>query len=722
MKYWLLTTEYPPHKTGGIGTYIYYTARMLRDKGHEITIFMYDSSVPEKTISVDMGIRFIRFSPRQTGADQFLGFNAHISYEYAHIVGQYIKKEGKPDVIESQEYDGIAYYLQQFKWLGYKNFSDLDIIITCHAPSFLCLEYNHVPVYQLPYYWTGQMEKSCIRSADLLICPSQYFVQQSQGRMNWQGIKEKYVPNPIEIRNETIVPAFRENYIVCFGKLSALKGTFELLTYFKQLWDSGFQYPLYIIGDTQQVFHPEGLTMGAIVKKKYGIYLAKNLLILEGELSREKAKQKMLDAHVVLVPSIFDNLPYTILEAMSWGKVVLASHQGGQQEIIRNGENGFLFDHFVVNDFQDKLSAILKLDISTIKGIGENAIRTIQLSYSPEAIYSQKMNVIKTFLHQRQSSREFPFVSDTPINIQQVSPAMIGNLLSIVIPYYNMCDYIGECIRSILASDYIHKEIIVVNDGSTDSKSIVALEKLEKEYPIIVYHKKNEGLALARNCGAAKATGKYLAFLDADDTIEKTYYSKAITVLEKYDNVHFVGCWIRYFGMSQNTWPSFNPELPYLLVHNMINSSALVYKKDSFLRYGLNDPSLIYGMEDWDSVISMVGNNCNGVVLPEMLFNYRVRKNSMTRSFTRVKRLHLHRIIGAKHTTLYKIYGNEIAQLLNANGSGLDFDNPSIESDATGSISFLRLPGKIKGRIKQKIKQNKHLKKFAYKIYNKLKH
>lgn len=720
MKYWLLTTEYPPQQGGGIGTYMYYTARMLRNKGHNVTVFINDPLSDHKIYNEE-DIRLIRFVPTKTGTQRFLGYQAFISYEYAHIVGEYIKKEGKPDIIESQEYEGIAYYLQQFKLLGYELFKELNILITCHAPSFLCLEYNHVPVYQFPYYWTGQMEKSCIRSADLLISPSRYFVQQAQDRMNWQGVKEKIVPNPIEINSETMVPVFRENYIVCFGKLSPLKGTFELLVYFKQLWDNGFQYPLHIIGGTQQFFHPEGLTMESIVKKKYGDYLSKNLLKLEGELSPEKTRQKLLDAHVVLVPSIVDNLPYTVLEAMSWGKVVLASRQGGQREIILDGENGFLFDHYVKHDFRDKLLAILKLDTLSIKRIGENAIRTIRLSYSPEVIYSQKMNVIKTFLQQRQSPREFPFVNSTPDNTQQASPVMTDELLSIVIPYYNMCDYIGECIRSVLASDYIHKEIIVVNDGSTDSKSMVALEVLEKEYPIIVYHKKNEGLSLARNCGAAKATGKYLAFLDADDTVEKTYYSKAVAVLKKYDNVHFVGCWIRYFGMSKDTWPSFNPELPYLLVHNMVNSSALVYKKNSFLRYGLNDPWLIYGMEDWDSVINMVKNNCGGVVLPETLFNYRVRKNSMARSFTRVKRLYLHRVISDKHKALYKAYGNEIVQLLNANGSGLDFDNPSIESGINHSIPFLRLQGKIKRRIKQKIKQNKYLRTIAYKIYNKLK-
>ncbi len=717
MKYWLLTTEYPPEYGGGIGTYVYHTARMLRDKGHSVTIFIPDIALSDDHISAESGIRLIRFVPNKTGVNRFLGFQASISYEFAFIVGEFIRKEGRPDIIESQEYEGIAYYLQQFKWLGYEGYADLDIVITCHAPSFLCLEYNHVPIYQFPYYWIGQMEKSCIRAADLLISPSRYFIQQAKKRMSWDGIAEKYVFNPIGIDPDPIVPEFHENYIVCFGKLSPLKGTFELLSYFKELWDNGFQYPLHIIGGTEQLFHPEGVTMETLVRKRYGPYIARNLLKLEGMLSPERAKQRMRNAHVILIPSMIDNLPYTVLEAMSWGKVVLTSCQGGQQEIVRNGENGFLFDHFSVHDFQDKLLAILKLDASTIKKIGENAIQTIRASCSPDTIYAQKMKVITAFLQQKGSVRHFPFVHGNADHQPGPSRNTSSKLLSIVVPYYNMKEYIEECIHSIIASDYIHKEIIVINDGSTDAKSITTLDELGKKYPIKIFHKKNEGLPLTRNYGAWKANGEYIAFLDADDRVEKAYYSKAIRALERYDNVHFVGCWTRYFGMNRGYWPAFNPEPPYLLVHNMVNSSALVYKKDSFIRHGLNNPDFVYGMEDWDSVISMVERNYTGVVLPEALFNYRVRKDSMTRSFTRIKQLYLYRMIGERHKALYNKYGNEVAQLLNANGSGISFDNPTREM-VFSSIPF---SGLLKERIKQKIKRNKYLRKFAYKVYNQLK-
>ena len=145
-------------------------------------------------------------------------------------------------------------------------------------------------------------------------------------------------------------------------------------------------------------------------------------------------------------------------------------------------------------------------------------------------------------------------------------------------------------------------EVIIVNDGSTEKESLNKLEHLANR-GIKIIHQSNQGLAVARNYGAMEATGDFLAFLDADDMISTTYYSRAVEILQCKSNVSFVGCWVQYFGESKNQWPAFNPEPPYLLFHNMVNSSGLVYKRESFLKAGLNDTRFIYGMEDYDRIM-----------------------------------------------------------------------------------------------------------------------
>lgn len=98
---------------------------------------------------------------------------------------------------------------------------------------------------------------------------------------------------------------------------------------------------------------------------------------------------------------------------------------------------------------------------------------------------------------------------------------------TIIIPVYNTEKYLKKCIDSALIQDYQSYEIIIVNDGSTDSSSTI-IREYEDKYPekVKVLNKENGGLSSARNFGIEHSKGKYLAFLDSDDWIAKEFLSK----------------------------------------------------------------------------------------------------------------------------------------------------------------------------------------------------
>jgi hypothetical protein len=146
----------------------------------------------------------------------------------------------------------------------------------------------------------------------------------------------------------------------------------------------------------------------------------------------------------------------------------------------------------------------------------------------------------------------------------------------------------------------------------------------------------------------------------------------------------------------------------------MVNSSSLVYKKESFLKYGLNDSRFLYGMEDYDSVISLVKNRCYGVVIPEFLFLYRVRKNSMARGFNKSNRLYLYQLLAEKHQEFYATFAAELFGLLNANGPGILIDNPSLDYHLSERIP---VTGKLSKKLIYLVKRNKLTRKVALKIY-----
>ncbi|RYM34016.1 glycosyltransferase [Brumimicrobium glaciale] len=715
MKYWLITTEFPPIHGGGISTYCWHTAKMFSEKKHEVTVFVNDYSVNKVSKEkVEENITLIRFNPNQVKIGSALGHDARLGLEFANIVELEMQQSGVPDILETQDYLGIGYYILQKKALFYPLFKALKVVLTMHAPSFLYLDYNQVPYYNFPEYWTGEFEKASIRMADLVLSPSQYLIDQLDSRMN---LKEK---NPIRVFNpyrnnwsSGEIPTYDEGDLVFFGKLTPQKGCLEMLSYLKEMWDNGFNKPLTIIGGGLHFFYPFQEDMIDYVKKRYSTYIKKDLIKFEGNMPPEKLKERLKKAHVIITPSIVDNLPYAVLESMALGKIILASENGGHTEIINHDKNGFIFQHGLNGDFTKTLEKILQLPKEQVQEIGVQAQNAIEVNTNYETVYIEKLELLSELMSNDKQEDSFYFI-ETVQRSQHNQELFENSKMSIVIPYYNLGEFIMDTIHSLKKITVEDVEIIIVNDGSTDPNSIKVLEKLKEDKSITIYNKPNQGLSLARNFGAKKSTGDYLAFLDADDTVSPEYYERAIEVLKHYNNVSFIGCWAQYFGESTDIWPTFNPEPPYLLTHNMINSSALVYKKEDFLSFGQNDPNLVYGMEDYDSVISMVKNGARGLSFPELWWQYRIRKNSMAQSFTKNKELYLYRKISEKHKDLFGRYGTEISNLLNHNGTGIHFNNPTwpLNLSKGSKLSSLRLA--------QIVKKNPTMRFLAKKIYNKL--
>lgn len=98
---------------------------------------------------------------------------------------------------------------------------------------------------------------------------------------------------------------------------------------------------------------------------------------------------------------------------------------------------------------------------------------------------------------------------------------MNEDLISIVVPVYNVEKYLEECVNSIFKQTYKNLEIILVDDGSKDSSSTMCDELAKKDSRVKVIHKENGGLSDARNVGIENSTGKYIQFVDSDDFIEK---------------------------------------------------------------------------------------------------------------------------------------------------------------------------------------------------------
>lgn len=107
-------------------------------------------------------------------------------------------------------------------------------------------------------------------------------------------------------------------------------------------------------------------------------------------------------------------------------------------------------------------------------------------------------------------------------------------LISVVIPVYNIEDYLERCVNSVCQQTYQNLEILLIDDGSTDNSGAICDEMAKKDARIRVFHKANGGSSSARNLGIEQAKGEYIGFVDSDDYIELDMYKLLYEAIKEY--------------------------------------------------------------------------------------------------------------------------------------------------------------------------------------------
>ena len=107
-----------------------------------------------------------------------------------------------------------------------------------------------------------------------------------------------------------------------------------------------------------------------------------------------------------------------------------------------------------------------------------------------------------------------------------------GRKISVIVPVYNVEAYLERCVESILQQTYAHFELILINDGSTDSSGQICYHLASQYENIKVYHIENAGVSNARNMGIQLATGSWVTFIDSDDFVTQDYLATLVSAVE----------------------------------------------------------------------------------------------------------------------------------------------------------------------------------------------
>lgn len=212
---------------------------------------------------------------------------------------------------------------------------------------------------------------------------------------------------------------------------------------------------------------------------------------------------------------------------------------------------------------------------------------------------------------------------------------------SVVIPVYNVKDYLEKCIDSVLAQVLDETEIILVDDGSTDGESGLICDRYASRYSEIIHviHQDNGGLGAARNTGIEHASGEYLLFLDSDDYLLPGLLKRMRELLSQSpcDIIDF-GFVIDQDGKLKETHageigvsePFTLREHPEMLLV-LPAAWRRLYSRDLFIRSGIRYPSRVW-YEDIRTTLKLYAEAQSIVSIPEPYYAYVVREGSITRN------------------------------------------------------------------------------------------
>ncbi len=214
-----------------------------------------------------------------------------------------------------------------------------------------------------------------------------------------------------------------------------------------------------------------------------------------------------------------------------------------------------------------------------------------------------------------------------------------GQLVSIILPAYNVANYLDDCLKSVISQTYTNTEIIVVDDGSTDDTARKADDWLSKDGRIHVIHQKNGGLSAARNTGLRYAQGEFILFVDPDDRIDENLISKCMSLLNN-DSVSLVHYGYRLIDENgvlcgknfPDTLTNDEELLPTILSDKIPSHSwQFLCRKELY-----SDICFPEGRkaEDLATTYKLVAKAKRCAVLSDCLYEYRVRSSSILGELT----------------------------------------------------------------------------------------
>ena len=213
-------------------------------------------------------------------------------------------------------------------------------------------------------------------------------------------------------------------------------------------------------------------------------------------------------------------------------------------------------------------------------------------------------------------------------------------LISIIVPIYNIEQYLRRCIESILLQTYHEFELLLIDDGSTDESGCICDEYVRKDYRVKTFHKPNGGVSSARNFGVLKSSGDWICFIDSDDWIDVDFLDNYIQHIKNNCDLYIQGFYSNYPDKEIKTVfaPAFYSH-NYQVVEYLENTKGVhngflwhrLFKSEIIKSYQITFVNGLSFAEDGLFFLEYMRYVRNTMILPELGYHYFRNSNGLTK-------------------------------------------------------------------------------------------
>lgn len=404
--------------------------------------------------------------------------------------------------------------------------------------------------------------------------------------------------------------------ILLVGRLEPQKDYDRMIDAAKLLRDEDIKINWYILGAGYQYDHLKARC------KKFGL---KNIKFIG---YKKNPYPYMKRADIVGLLSEYEGFGLVVVEGMTIGTPVIATRSTGVEEIF-DCKSGWLVENNIYA-IVEKLKQIYE----NREELEEKQQEVLKYSYDNEEIKAKLFGLLE---------RDVPKCMRK--YVYEKNKENINNTIdvSVVVPVYNMENYLSECLESLVYQTLTNMEIIIVNDGSTDkSQEIIDEYAYRFSDKIRAFSIKNSGLGEARNYGVEKARGKYIGFVDSDDIVAKTMFEELLECAVRENSDCVICDYIAFWENGKEECVSSLPNnvdrfeiLKYATKYGTVNAVTKLFSRELITK--VRFPKGFY--EDLATIPIWLSYAKKISYLNRGLYRYRQREGSITSIKNNDKRL-----------------------------------------------------------------------------------